>query len=134
MNQIGKVAEITTDGVVVTVARKGACGDNCAMCGSCRVENVRVDAICTLDVKVGDTVELSSSTWAVILGLLCLFVLPIFLPLTGYIIFSAWVSSACGWIVAAVGLAVSIVIIWRLSHSKKYLSMTRASVARVIRR
>lgn len=134
MNQIGKVAELRDDGVVVTVARKGACGDNCAMCGACRVENVKVNAICTLDVQVGDTVELSSSTAPVILGLLCLFVLPILLPLVGYIIFSACMGSVFGWITAAVALAISVVIILRLSKSERYLSMTRASVVRVIRR
>lgn len=133
MTQIGKIKAVTKQGVTVSVIRKGACGDNCSMCGSCNAQTVDVVANCELDVRVGDAVELSSSDTAVIGGMFCLFILPILLPLSAYLLLSTMLGSVMGWVGAGVALVVCLLLIRALSKSTAYLEKSRPSIIRIVR-
>ena len=71
------VEKIENNFVLVSTLRKGACGDNCSMCGSCNAQKVYTKAFCDIDVKIGDTVNIESNTLSVIIAMLVVFVLPL---------------------------------------------------------
>lgn len=132
MTQSGRVKKVEDGMAVVSVVRKGACGDHCSMCGACEAEPLEIEAICDIDVSCGDLVEISSNSSSIVCGMVCLFVLPILLPLLFYITVSNWFGDVIGWIVAGVALIGCFLLIGQLSLSSVYLKKTRPRVERVI--
>ncbi|MBQ6946433.1 MAG: SoxR reducing system RseC family protein [Clostridia bacterium] len=128
MTQIGVVKTILKHSVVVRVVRKGACGDNCSMCGMCAAQPIDVEASCDLSVVVGDRVRIQSSDQIMVGGMVCVFLLPILLPLLTFVLLQ-W---ALGWISAGVGagvvLSFCIWLIARLNKNETYLKAARPRV------
>ena len=132
MTQVGIVKEIRKQTVVISVVRKGACGDHCSMCGMCGASSIEVEADCSISVLPGDRVEICSEDRPVLLGLLCVFILPILLPLLSYVIFSSLLGTVGGVLSAAAVLLFCLYLIYRLNKSQKYLRASRCRVNRKV--
>lgn len=133
MTQIGKVKTIKNKKAIISVVRKGACGDNCGMCGACRGNVLEVEAWCDLEVASGSLVEISSAGNVIVCGMICLFILPIILPLMAYIIVDGWFGNVAAWIASGVVLLLCLVLIYFLSKSQSYLKKAQPKVIRVVR-
>lgn len=133
MTQNGRITKAENGIAIVSVVRRGACGDHCSMCGACKVEPLEIEAICDIDVSVGDLVEISSNSSLIVGGMICLFILPILLPLLLYVVVSNWLTNVIALIVAGTALVGCILLIWQLSHNSVYLKKVRPRVERVIR-
>lgn len=131
MTTVGKIKKIDGGRVVVSVNREGACGGNCASCGGCSERTAEVSALCNIDVSVGAVVEISSISKYIYLGLIAVFLLPVVLPVAGYVIFAGFGITAA--LVAAVILFLaSVVLILYMSRSESYLKRTTPTVMRVL--
>lgn len=87
MKETGVVLKTDGETAVVSVKRKSACGDNCAMCTSaCTAESHRAKVINELGAKAGDTVILDADSSKVLKGALVLYLLPVVLMIAAYII------------------------------------------------
>lgn len=134
MTQIGVVKKITDTDVIVSVVRKGACGDNCSMCGACQVEPLEVSACCDIKVMVGDTVEIYSPGGTVIFGMVSLFILPILLPLLAYVTFFAILGTFAAWTATCITLLLCVTLIYLLSRNSAFLKRSKPIVCRVLHR
>lgn len=132
MTQIGIVQQIEDRMATVRVIRKGACGDNCSMCGACGTGHVDVKAACDLRVSVGDRVRLESSDAAVIGGLICIFILPVLLPIVIYVLFSSMINATAGWIAAAIVFGMSVSSIILLNKNQGYLLKVQPRVVAIL--
>ena len=128
MTQIGMVKSVSEREVLVRVIRKSACGDHCSMCGACGGQWIDVSARCALEVAVGEKVCIQSSGGPVIGGMICLFILPVLLPILAYIFIAGVFGNVVGIVFAVVVLLLCGALILRLSKSKKYLHAVQAKV------
>lgn len=131
MTAVGKIKEIDGARVVVSVNREGACGGNCASCGGCTGKAADVSASCNIDVSVGAVVEISSPSKYILLGLIAVFLLPVILPVAGYVIFAGFGITAA-WVAAVILFVVSVALIIYMSRSESYLKRTTPTVIRVL--
>ena len=129
METNGKVIEITDAGVVVEVQRVSACTGNCKDCAGCETKKMWITAYTELTVHPGDRVHLVSDRGAVLLGLFVLFILPLLLPTSVYLITAN--SGFGGWFAAA-ALVVALLLVWYLSRSKWYLKKTKPQIIDVL--
>ena len=128
MTQIGIVKSVSEQEVLVRVNRKNACGDNCSMCGACGGKWIDVSARCDLEVAVGEKVCIQSPGGPVIGGMICLFILPVLLPLLAYVFMTAVFGNVVGILFASVVLLLCVLLIPRLGKSEKYLDAVQAKV------
>ena len=133
MTQIGKVKTIKNKKAIISVVRKGACGDNCGMCGACQGDALEIVAWCDLEVNPGSFVEISSEGNVIVLGMVCLFILPIILPLLSFIVVDGWLGNIAAYIVAGIVLLLCLTLIYLLSKSQSYLKKAQPKVIRVVR-
>lgn len=131
MTTIGRVKQIRGNEAVVSVVRTGACGGDCGSCGGCEGRTVDVRAFCDIDVQVGTVVELSSRSGYIYLGMIIVFLLPVLLPLLGYFIF-AGINITAAYTAAVTLFVLSVIVILRLSKSKKFLKNSAPSVTRAM--
>lgn len=131
MKSKGKVEAIHKDKVTVSVVREGACGENCASCHGCSGRTVSTEAFCSLDVAVGDVVEIFSNSEYVYLGLILVFLMPIVFPLIMYLIFLNF-SKTVSVLFTVLSFIISLVGIYRLSKSKKFLTKVTPRVTAVL--
>ena len=120
MKQIGIVKSVSrnSDEVTVEVVRKSAC-EMCEKSGECHVcglisgnRNVSVTVKNTLGAKVGDRVELESSTISILSYAAAVFLLPIVIAIGLYLIYSRFCDvPQIGFLVSFLGLLVSVCVI-----------------------
>lgn len=123
------VEKIENNYVIVSTVRKGACGENCSMCGGCNAQKVYTKAFCDIDVKTGDIVKLESNTHSVILAMLVIFILPLVLPISLYLLFMNY-GVIFSVLSALSGVIISCVVIYNISHSNVFIkSITPKIVA-----
>ncbi len=128
MTQTGVIKSISGQTAVVRVVRKGACGDGCSMCGLCSAETIDVQAKCLLAVSVGDRVRIQSSDRATLGGLICVFLLPVLMPLVFYLL-AAWLfGTVIGMVAAGITLALCVALIRYLNRNKEFLNAAQACV------
>lgn len=82
----GVVKEKSDNVVTVEVVRRGACGGDCSSCGGCGNSVMKVAAKNSVNAKIGDTVLLESSTKRVLLSAFLVYIMPILLFFTVYIL------------------------------------------------
>ncbi len=128
MTQNGQIVAIKQDHVVVRVVRKGACGDNCSMCGACHNQAIEIKADCDIAVKVGETVCIRSESTAILFGLFSVFILPIALPLVCYFLMQSFTSVFWSGFGAAVMFLLCIGILLLLNKSRRFSAKTKAKV------
>ncbi len=133
MTQIGKIKTIENGQAIVRVVRKGACGDNCSMCGACKVDPIEVTAQCEIEALSGDLVEIASAGNVIVGGLICLFILPIILPILAYVAFENWLGNVAAWIAAGIVLLICFILIFLLSRNSSYLKKAQPKVIRVVK-
>lgn len=133
MTQIGVVKKVLNDCVVVSVTRKGACGENCSMCGACKVEPIEVNAQCSIMVSEGDMVEISSANKVILFAMFCLFIFPVIMPILAYVIFFDLFGTIAGWVAAGVILSACISFIYFLSRNSAFISKARPTVKSIVR-
>ena len=116
MTQRAVVCEVSDRYITVKSLRKGACGDNCAMCGSCRIETVETKVQSDIEVNIGDLVIIESNTLYVLTALFIVFVFPVFFPLISYFLASSF-SPLFLYSVLAISVIFSGFLIFALSKS-----------------
>lgn len=109
MTQTATVSAVLQDAVLVTVARKTACGHDCENCGGCGAAGggFTVWADAGVAVAPGDTVELESSS---VLGYAALvYLVPVALFISGCMLpFSQAARCLCGGAGFALGIALAV--------------------------
>ena len=120
MTSIAIVEQINDKKITVSTIRKGACGDNCAMCGACNAEKLFTDVTSDIAVSVGDVVRIKSDTGYVLVALCCMFLLPIVAPLVAYFMACEY-SSIFSCVLAALVFLFSLVFLFFLSKSKWFI-------------
>lgn len=134
MREVGFVEK--TDGkiAVVKVAKKSACGENCASCkGGCTPGERRITVKNKIAAKPGETVVLEMPGEKVIFAAFLAYILPIIVFFAGFFagerIFKHELAAVvCGVIVAAVG-------IFALNrHNKKEPERYMAEITEVLKR
>jgi len=133
MTSVARVEKISKDRITVSTVRKGACGDNCAMCGGCNAEKVLTEVKSEIPVKVGDTVRIASDTKYVILAMLCVFLLPVCAPLFVYILCANIVSPFC-YLLPALIFIVSVVFVFILSKSGWFIKRITPEITDIIKK
>ena len=121
MKSCATVEKIEQEYVIVSTLRKGACGDNCALCNSCTAQKVMTKAYCDIDVKMGDSVIIESSTGSILFAMFIVFLSPIVIPIVFYLI-ACSLGIVASVIAACVGLIIACFFIYVLSHHKWYIN------------
>ncbi len=125
----GFVISKNGDNAVVEIQRVSACTGDCKDCAGCETKKMQVTVHTDFDVLPGERVKISSEERSVLFGLFVVFIVPLLLPLMGYLL--AANSGFGGWFAAA-GLVVSLVLIRQLSRSRWYLKKTQPIIVKVI--
>ncbi len=131
MTAMGKITQVNTKDVLVSVVRSGACCGDCGSCSGCSGQTVDVRAVCDIDVTVGSIVEIQSRSGYVLLGMLVIFLLPVFLPVISYSVICGYNITAA-WIAAVILFVMSAAAVRYISVSDKYLNKVRPKVVRVL--
>ncbi len=120
MKSSATVEKIEQNYVIVSTVRKGACGENCALCNNCTAQKVMTRTYCDIAVEIGDSVIIESSTHSILFTLFLVFLSPIIIPIVFYLFLCQYgtVISIAG---ACVGLIISCSLIYVLSHLKWYI-------------
>lgn len=128
LEAVGKVMRIDGETAVVRIVRQSACSGNCSECSGCANRSMDTVARMQLKVDVGDRVVLESDTTSILLGMFVVFILPLILPITAYILAA---KIGFGLWAAAFGLVLSILVIWMLSRSNWYIKRTQPCITRI---
>lgn len=132
MKNISVVEKIEQDYVIVSSVRKGACGENCAACKSCKVERVLTKVISDLNVNVGDTVVIESDTFSVLTALFVVFLVPVILPIFLYFLFHGF-GTVFSFISIIVGIFISCLIVYCISNSKRFVKRITPKIISIIK-
>ena len=92
MKNTGLVIECINDDVKVRFIKESACGGNCAACGGCASKPVEIIIKNTLGAEVGDKVEVESDTSHILKWSFLLYIMPIVVLITTYIISDKYLS------------------------------------------
>lgn len=125
MEAIGVVTKTQGKNAVVRVARQSACSGNCHDCSGCGERPMETTAFSEIDLKIGDKVRIESDSASVLSGMFAVFILPLYLPLIGYLILSTVDLGLAG---VLGGLILTVVIIATLSKSRWYIRKTQPRV------
>lgn len=131
MTARGRVTRVEKNKVTVEVVRESACAGDCASCHGCSGQTAAVSAFCDLDVAVGSVVELSSSTGYVHAFMFILFLLPVILPVFGYIAF-AGLGGTVAVLAAVLLFAASAALILFVSRSKRCIRLITPTVINIL--
>lgn len=93
METYGMVKQVKGDTAVVKVARESACGGNCAACHACGNREIVTTVRNPIGAKCGDVVKISSSSRHVLGSAFILYLLPVFLFIAIYFIFSRFFNT-----------------------------------------
>ena len=129
METEGKIISQNGQTTVVEIRRKGACGDSCAHCSGCSAQLMQIEAVCPFSVEKGDWVLISSARGPVFFGLFILFLVPLLLPLSIYLIFSG--SGLEMWF-SILSVMISISLIIALNKSGRFRAASAPKVIDVI--
>ena len=127
MQKLGIVKSISEQTAVVKIIRESACSGNCASCGGCGQKQIEVKANCDLDVVPGQKVILYTASSYILLGMFCMFILPIAVPLFAYILLSSF-NITLAAVCAMVSFVFCAFAVYKLSRSKSYLKRAMPSV------
>ena len=133
MISVAIVESVTNNKIIVSTIRKGACGDNCAMCGGCNAEKVMTEVMSEISVNVGDTVRIVSNTKYVMFALFCVFLLPVFTPLLAYIICANFCSPFM-YVLPALIFVASVVFVFVLSKSTWFIKRITPEITDIIKK
>jgi len=128
MEREGFVIRAEGPNVTVRFRRISGCGENCAHCNACNGQYEDLELQTNMKLAAGDKVTVASSQSAVYLGLFCLFVLPVILPLTVFIAFSALIGQTAGWIAAGAALVLCVACVLLLNRSRSFRERTRPRI------
>ena len=111
MKEEGYVKNITDDKCEIVVRRKTACGDNCASCGgSCRMKFQTVTARNIANAAPGDNVEIEMDNKKVYLSAFLVYILPLAVFNTAYVLLYKFFSESAVSIVLSLVAAVIFLI------------------------
>ena len=133
MTSVAIVEKIENGKITVSSIRKGACGDNCAMCGSCNAERLLTEVHSDILVDIGDTVRIKSDTRYVLSALISLFILPICAPIVTYIITFEF-NSLFSYILTTCIFLITVVFVFFLSKSKRFLNKITPRITDIIKK
>lgn len=117
MRQKAVVSEIKDGSIVVRSIRKGACGEQCAMCGGCNAEAVTTKVYSDIDVNVGDSVVIESKTSYVLIALFFVFISPLIFPIVTYFMTSSF-APVISYLFIILSVIITVCFILFLSKSK----------------
>lgn len=106
MREDGIVTEVTGDICRVSVKRKSACGENCASCkATCSAREHICEAINSVGAKVGDRVVLETDSKKVLKSAFLVYILPILVFLTVFMIASGRFSQGTSAVLSILATA-----------------------------
>lgn len=126
LREIGFVDEVKAGYVTVKVAKKSACGENCASCsGGCAPGERTLKALNTAGAKSGDKVVLELEDTKVFFAAFAVYILPIAVFLAGY--FWAGIFFEQEWVKALAGVLAAVLIFFPLrrfdrKNKEKYMA------------
>lgn len=129
MTAVGKVMKICGDRVTVSVKRADSCSGDCSACGGCAGRTAEVEARCAIAVETGDEVEIATSSRYVYIGLVAVFLLPVLLPIAGYVAF-AGICITAAYAAAVILFVCAVTGIVILSKSRGFLDKATPEVIR----
>ncbi len=131
MKNYAIVEKIEDNCIIVSTVRKGACGDNCAMCNGCDRKKVLTKAFCDFKVKTGDCVLIESNSISVLAAFSVVFIVPVVLPLFLYLILQS-----LGQLISVVGITVGVLIscllIYYISRSDLFLNKITPKIISIV--
>lgn len=113
MTQIATVEKVLNHGqAIVAVPRKSACGHDCENCAGCGVSGmvVRARAENPISAAVGDKVVVEGSTKKVLGIVLLVYLVPVFLFLTGYFASAGLGSEAMQYTLGGLGFVLGLIL------------------------
>lgn len=114
---IGTVVSLHESKAEIEVQRVGACTGSCKDCSGCETKKMYITVDVPDYLKIGDRVRIFSSTRAVLLGYFIIFIIPIIVPATVYLLTSNGGLRILFTLLAVI-LSTSLVLI--LNKSKKF--------------
>ncbi len=133
MTSVAIVEKIEDGKITVSSIRKGACGDNCAMCGACNAEKIFTEVYSDIAVNIGDVVRMKSDTGYVLSALVSLFILPVCAPIIVYIT-TFELNSLLSYIFTAVVFLLSVTFVFFLSKSKWFVNKITPRITDIIKK
>ena len=110
MTGTGFVREVKGNMANVRFFKESACGGNCSACGGCKSKPIDRWIENTLALSVGDKVEVESSSKDILLSSFILYILPLIMFFTAYIICFDFFSEAISLIAGVIAFFLSFLI------------------------
>ena len=90
----GYVKKTNENGTAVVVfKRESACGGNCASCSGCAASEIEAVALNQVGAVQGDYVTVESETKSVLFSAFVLYILPVLIFITAYLVFEKFGNS-----------------------------------------
>lgn len=83
----GVILETKDNKAKVRVVRKSSCGENCASCNGCAENSLHITVNNDINARKGDKVQLESKTSSVLISAFILYILPLLIFVTVYLMF-----------------------------------------------
>ena len=112
MEQTVRVQAVYPDGTAkVVMFRESACSGDCHKCAGCGAQQqaVTFEAVNAIGAKTGEQVVVRTESGPVLMGAAVLYLMPLVLFFTGYIVGSFWELGAA---IGGAAFALSIVLAW----------------------
>lgn len=110
MTSVGFVKELSETKAKVRFIRESACGGNCSSCGGCKTKPMDCWIENTLELSIGDKVEVESDSSKILKLAFILYILPLIVFIAVYIVFSSFLEGYIGTIIAVVFFFLSFLI------------------------
>ena len=132
MTEICTVKKVRRGGVYVELTRKDEC-DGCKMCAFNNKKSIVVPAACTIDVTVGQTVEVEMPTRSPGAASLLIYAVPLLLILIGAL---AGYAGGLWWQIglSATGLIIGLAVAYAIDRAYRKKSGMIPTVTRIVDR
>ena len=126
MREVGFVDEVNGEFAIVRVAKKSACGENCASCkGGCTPGERKIKVKNTISAKVGEKVILEMTESKVLSAAFLAYILPIIIFFVGFFVGDRMFShelASVGIGVVFAGVGFWVIYLFNKKAEEKYLA------------
>ena len=102
MKSRGIVIETKENRAIIRFIKESACGGNSASCGGCKSKPIEIEIENSLDAKVGDIVEVLSDSSEILLSAFVLYIMPLFVLVTVYLILKLFLGETVSTVLAII--------------------------------
>ena len=129
MQTIGTVVSLDELKAQIEVQRIGACTGNCKDCSGCETKKMHITVDAIPELEIGARVRMLSNTNAVLGGYFLVFILPLIIPVSAYLL--TWKSGHGGWI-SLLAVFITFGFVFLLNKSKRFLKKMQPQIIEVI--